>query len=199
MRISTILLFILVFNLSSGDVRSQDFISHRLYDSTPHVVVKTNMLYDALLSLNLGLEFKLSKRYTLDVPVHYNPLTFSDNRKWKHILVQPELRYWICESFVGHFLGIHGHYADFNVGNIGPFKATKDYRYRGSLAGGGFSWGYHWLLSPRFSLEATLGFGYAYIDYSKYEYQKCGLKLKDSHKHYVGPTKIGVNLIYTHK
>jgi len=194
-----IYLFILVFNLSSGVIRAQEFTGHRLYDPTPRIAVKTNMLYDAVLSLNVGAEFKLSKRYTLDVPVHYNPFTYGDNRKWKHILVQPEVRYWLCESFSGHFFGLHAHYANYNIGNVGPFKTTKDHRYRGWLAGGGLSWGYHWLLSSRWSMEATVGFGYAYVDYKKYEYQKCGLILKDAHKHYVGPTKIGLNLIYTIK
>jgi len=155
------------------------------------------MLYDVLLSFNVGAEIKLSKRYTLDVPVSYNPITWSNNRKWKHILIQPELRYWLCEAFSGHFFGLHSHYANYNVGNIGPFKATKDYRYRGWLAGAGVSWGYHHLLSPRWSMETTIGLGYAYLDYSKYESQKCGLKLEESHKNYFGLTKIGISLIYT--
>ncbi|NDV57355.1 DUF3575 domain-containing protein [Bacteroides sp. 519] len=198
MRNSSIFIVILVFSLASGVVRSQELsgYSHRLYDPIPHFSIKSNLLYDAVLSLNLGVEFKLSKRYTLDIPVSYNSFSFSNNRKWKHLLVQPELRYWLCESFSGHFLGIHGHYGEYNVGNIGPLKATRHHRYEGWLAGGGVSWGYHWLLSPRWSMEFTIGFGYAYIDYEKFEAPKCGLKLDEGTTHYVGPTKIGLNLIY---
>jgi len=196
MRFPTILIFILVFNLAPGSVRSQDLPGHRLYNPAPRFALKSNILYDVALGPNLALEVKLGKRYTLDVPINYNPFGFKDNRKLKHILVQPELRYWLCEAFTGHFFGLHGMYSKFNIGNINVFQTTKEHRYEGWLAGGGLSWGYHFLLSPRWSLETTIGLGYAYIDYSKYQYQKCGLLLKENHKHYVGPTKIGVNLIY---
>lgn len=189
-------IFILVFTLVSGVLRSQEATTYRLYDPVPRFAVKSNLLYDVSLGLNLGVELKLSKRLTLDVPVIYNPFTFKDNTKWKNLTVQPEVRYWLCESFVGHFFGIHGHYSNFNVGNIGFISGLKDHRYRGWLAGGGVSWGYHWLLSPRWSMEATIGFGYAYIDYEKFEAPKCGLKLDEGTTHYVGPTKIGVSLIY---
>ncbi|NDV60265.1 DUF3575 domain-containing protein [Bacteroides sp. 519] len=191
-----ILIFILVFTLAPGVVRSQEVFPYRLYDPIPNIAVKSNLLYDVSLGLNLGIEFKLSKRFTLDVPVIYNPIDFKDNTKWKNLTVQPEVRYWFSESFVGHFFGIHTHYSDFNVGNIGFISSLKDHRYRGWLAGAGVSWGYHWLLSPRWSMETTIGFGYAYIDYEKFEAPKCGLKLDEGTTHYVGLTKVGLSLIY---
>lgn len=196
MRIRITLFIMALFSVFLS-AHSQD--SYRLYDPIPRFVVKTNLLTDLTLSPSLGVEVKLNRRFTLDVPVSYNGFTFGDNMKWKHIAVQPEVRYWLCESFVGHFFGLHGHYANYNVGNISLFQATKDHRYRGWLAGGGFSWGYHWLLSSRFSLETTVGFGYAYLDYSKHEYQECGPKVGDYTKHYFGLTRAGISLIYTLK
>lgn len=197
MHIRFILIFILVFNLVASRVAlAQELPVHRLYGNTPNIAIKSNLLYDVTLGPNLGIELKLGKRYTLDLPVNYNPFTFADNRKWKHIFVQPEVRYWLCESFTGHFFGIHGHYADYNIGNIGPLSTTQKYRYRGWLAGGGISWGHQRVLSARWSLETTIGLGYAYLDYSQNEYQRCGLKLKDDHTHYIGITKLGISLIY---
>lgn len=99
-------------------------------------------------SFNLGAEFRVSPRLTLDVPLVYNPLSFSDNRKWKHFLFQPELRWWSCEPFNGHFFGLHTHYAFYNVGGVGS-RWMKDYRFEGWLAGLGISYGYQWLLSSR--------------------------------------------------
>ncbi|NDV60442.1 DUF3575 domain-containing protein [Bacteroides sp. 519] len=190
-----LIIFILIFNLALG-TSAQELPGHRLYNATPNIAVKSNLLYDLTLGPNLGIEFKLSKRYTLDLPVNYNPFEFGNNRKWKHILVQPELRYWLCESFAGHFLGVHAHYADYNVGNIGPLNATKANRYRGWLVGGGISWGYQRILSTRWSLETTIGLGYAYLDYNQYEYPACGSKIKDDHLNYIGITKVGISLIY---
>ena len=66
--------------------------------------VKSNLLYDATATINLGVEAALGRRVTLDVSGNYNPWKFGDAR-WKHWLVQPEVRYWLCESFNGHFFG----------------------------------------------------------------------------------------------
>lgn len=164
--------------------------------SAQKIAVKSNLLYDVSSSLNLGTEFKLGTQTTFDLSVNYNPWTFSDNKKMKHILVQPEVRFWPCESFFGHFWGIHAHYAYYNIGGLSIFNALKDHRYEGWLAGAGFTYGYHWALSNRWSLEASVGLGYAYIDYKKYECEKCGKELSANTKNYFGPTKVGVSLIY---
>ncbi|WP_255491581.1 DUF3575 domain-containing protein [Bacteroides sp. 224] len=116
----------------------------------------------------------------------------------KHWVVQPELRTWLCEPFTGHFFGMHPMYGEFNVSNINA-GALKEHRYEGHLIGGGFSYGYHWYLSPRWSLEATVGFGYLYIDYDRFECARCGELEKSKHRHYVGPTRAAINLIYVMK
>lgn len=166
----------------------------------PVLSIKTNLLYDATTTFNLGVEFKVGPRYTLDLSTNYNPWTFSDNKKLKHILVQPELRYWLCEPFYGHFFGFHGIYSHYNVGNIDLpldiYPSLKDSRYQGNLYGAGFSYGYQWLLSPRWSVEATIGFGYIYADYKRYDYKCCGEFRQNGRKHYIGPTKAGLSLIY---
>lgn len=40
------------------------------------VAVKSNLLYDATTTLNLGLEVGLARKWTLDVPFNYNPWKF---------------------------------------------------------------------------------------------------------------------------
>ncbi|MCD7935894.1 MAG: DUF3575 domain-containing protein [Tannerellaceae bacterium] len=167
-----------------------------LIPETPAFAIKTNMLYDATSTFNLGVELKLSQKLTLEVPVNYNPWTFSDNKKIKHVLVQPELRYWFCESFNGTFVGFHGHWSKFNWGGIGSTGYMKEHRFQGWLAGAGVSIGHHWILNNRFSLEASIGVGYAYMDYGQYPCDKCGSKIADKTKHYIGPTKASVSLIY---
>lgn len=171
----------------------------------PVFAVKTNLLYDATTTFNLGVEFRLSKRLSLDLPVNYNPWTFSNNKKIKHVLVQPELRYWIYEPFNGHFLGAHLLWSLYNVGGISlpsgveetmGYGDLKNNRYEGSLYGVGVSYGYHWMLSNRFSLEATIGLGYVYLDYDRFECVKCGEKLGHDTRSYFGPTKLGLSLIY---
>lgn len=166
----------------------------------PALAVKTNLLYDLTTTINFGSEAYLSDYLSLDLSVSWNPWEFSDNKKFKHVLVQPELRYWIYEPFNGHFLGVHLLYSNFNIGNLGlPLNilpGLKDYRYRGNAYGLGFSYGYQWILSPGWNLEATFGFGYMYMDYTRYECKTCGKKIANESKHYFGPTKAGISLIY---
>jgi outer membrane protein OmpA-like peptidoglycan-associated protein len=159
--------------------------------------IKTNLLYDATATFNLGLEFRTGERTSIDVPVNYNPWTLRDNRKWKHILVQPEFRLWTRETFDGHFFGLHGHYAFYNAGNLPkPFSQyMRDHRFEGWLAGAGLSYGYRWNFNHRWAMEATVGAGYAYMEYDKYCALRCGDKLGSETKHYFGPTKVGLNLI----
>ena len=58
--------------------------------SAQDISLKTNLLYDISTTFNLGAEFRLAPKWTLDVSANYNPFTFSDSKKWKHWMAQPE-------------------------------------------------------------------------------------------------------------
>lgn len=162
------------------------------------IAVKSNLLYDATTTVNLGLEFGLARKWTLDIPVNYNPWKPDNGCRLRHWGVQPEVRYWFCESFNRTFVGLHGHYADFNVGGLpGIFsKNMQKNRYQGHLYGGGISVGHSWILKKRWSIEASVGLGYARIEYEKYPCAECGSKLKDTGRNYFGPTKVALSIIY---
>jgi Protein of unknown function (DUF3575). len=166
---------------------------------SPKFAVKSNLLYNATTTLNFGVEFVVGGKTTLDFPVNYNPWTFSENRKWKNLIVQPELRWWTCERFNGNFWGLHAHYGIYNVGNIPSLPIInndEDIRYQGWLVGAGISYGYNIILSPRWGLEFTIGVGYVYTKYDRYKCGTCGEYIDSEAKHYFGPTKAGISLIY---
>lgn len=188
------LLIVLVTLLWPGESPAQE----NGYYSLPAWSLKTNALYWATTSPNLSLEIGLKPQWTLDILGSYNPWTFPDNQKLKHWLVQPELRYWTCERFNGHFIGVHGHYAEYNIGGI-KILGLKKYRYQGYLWGAGISYGYQWIISNRLNLEATIGIGYAHLNYDQYDSPSCGRFIKEGHKNYFGPTKAGVSIIYFFK
>lgn len=71
------------------------------------VALKTNLLSDAFLNPNLAAEVALAPRWTIDVSGQFNTWNLSHDRKWKHWVVQPEIRYWFCDRFAGHFVGAH--------------------------------------------------------------------------------------------
>lgn len=151
---------------------------------------------DGMLSPNLDIEFRTWSRGTISIPFSLNLDSYNDSKKFKHVAVQPEVRWWKCQPFTGHFWGVHAHYAFYNVGGLEPFTTIKENRYEGWLAGAGVSYGYNWIISARWSLEATIGVGYAYLSFDKYPCGKCRPKSGEGTKHYLGPTKIAVTAVF---
>lgn len=165
-----------------------------------HFALKNNLLYDATLTPNLGMEIGLSKRITLEIGGGYNPFTFSNHKKFKHWLAQPEIRFWMCEKFNGTFFGIHAHGGEFSIANLdlpfGWLNQLKNHRYEGYLYGGGISIGHQWVLGKHWNLEASIGGGYARIEYDKYNCPECGPKIKSDHYNYFGVTRATLSFIY---
>ncbi|MEG2594560.1 MAG: DUF3575 domain-containing protein [Bacteroides sp.] len=165
-----------------------------------HVGIKSNLLYDATTTLNLGVEYRLSSRWSLDFSGNYNPWSFSANKKWKHWLIQPELRYWKNEVFRGNFFAVHALGTQFNVSNVhlpfGIYEGLQSNRYQGWAVGAGLGYGYAWNLNCNWNIEAEVGVGYVYADYKRYLCTKCGQQTGAGAKHYLGPTKLAVNLVY---
>ena len=258
-RIALLLIFVVLMVVGAGQkMLAQD------------MALKTNLLYDATTTINLGYEVAINKKTTLDIWVNYNPWTlghkwvgiegagpsFVEKRdsKIKHLMIQPEVRWWLCEKFNGHFFGAHLHGGVFNVGAVKmpfgwgdyglgdypvnmttadgntvkgiqykrgtvPYKGLvnkfgEDYArnqvlysnadrdgmyinsFEGWFVGAGVSYGYHWVLAPRFSMEFTVGVGYAYLDYEKTRCTDCKQVIGSERTHYFGPTRAGISLVY---
>lgn len=175
------------------------------YAKAQDVAVKTNLPVDATATVNAGIELGLSSRWTLDLSGSFNAWNVSGNSTWKHWMVQPEARYWLCDRFSGHFFGLHLHGGQYNLGNLNngikflgtDFSKLSDSRYQGWFVGAGIGYGYSWILNRRWNLEAEIGLGYSYTRYDRFECAGCGEKVEeDRTHHYVGPTKAALNLIY---
>lgn len=176
------------------------------YAHCQKVAIKTNALYDATATVNAGIEIALAKKWTFDLSGNWNSWSKNENCLWKHYLIQPEVRYWFCDRFSGHFLGLHGHGGKYNVGNINndlkifgtDFSPLTDYRYQGWFAGAGIAYGYAFILGRSWNLELELGVGYAYTEFDKFECIECGPQLDTNVPyHYLGLTKAAINLVYT--
>ena len=176
------------------------------------VAIKTNLVSDAITSPSLGIEIGTGNKNTLQLFYSLNPWTFSSDshgdRKARYWNVMPEFRWWTCSKFNGHFFGVHLMGGEYNASNValpipGAFfkgdnltKEVKDHRYQGGYAGGGFTYGYQWILSRHWNFEAEIGVGYNYVWYDKYPCYECGSKIASGHTNYVGVTKVGLSLLY---
>ena len=168
------------------------------------VAVKTNLLYDATATVNVGVEVGLAPKWTLDISGNLNSWSKDQYTKWKHWMVQPEARYWFCDRFSRHFVGAHLIGGAFNVGNINnnlsipltDFSVLSDRRYQGYAYGCGVAYGFAFVLSKHLNLELEAGVGYVCLDYDAYECGNCGRWVAEGIHHYVGPTKAAINLVF---
>ena len=164
------------------------------------LALKSNLMADVLASPNLGVELLASPHWSFDVGIHYQPLGWGTHR-WKHWIGYGEARRWLCAPFSGAFYGFHLLCGQFNTGGVhlpfGLFEGLRDSRYEGWSYGGGVSYGYQYVLSPRWSLEGTLGLGMVLLRYDRYRCRHCGMRTGSNlHKTYFGPTRAALSLVY---
>lgn len=168
------------------------------------VGVKANVLSALAANIHAGVEVGLDQRWTMDISGSFNAWDMSNGRKWKHWMLQPEMRYWLCDRYIGHFFGFHLHGGQYNIGGLKnglsflgtDFSKLSDSRYQGWFAGAGIAYGYAWPLSKYWNLEAEIGLGYSYADYEKYPCAHCGDKEDEGNHSYLGVTKAALNLVY---
>ncbi|MDE6310614.1 MAG: DUF3575 domain-containing protein [Muribaculaceae bacterium] len=155
--------------------------------------LKTNLLYDAILFLNLELEWRIKRNWSLALEggVAYIG-KYGHGKAYRLYMLQPEVRRWIRPRapwhgfYIGAFAG--GGLYDFE-------RPTKGYRGEGVM--GGLSVGFMWPLSRCLSMEAAVGAGYLYTRYKEYKpvdghhvYQRT------KNLNYIGPLKVKLALVW---
>ena len=160
------------------------------------VALKTNMLFWLTGTPNMGGELGAGRQFTFGVWGAYNAWKYPDDMKLNLYAAEAEARYWFCRKFEGHFVGVHGQYGHFNIGQISFISSLKEHVLRGDLYGGGLSYGYHWALGERWGLEAIFGVGYLQLKYEKLKCAECGERVGRYNHKYYGPTRAGISLIY---
>lgn len=166
--------------------------------------VKTNILYDFTGTINLGLEYSVAPQWTVDVSFNINQWNVYNGCQLKHFLIQPEGRYWLSQSYKGHFVGAHVHYALFDMGNVQNgikflgtnFSSLTKHRFDGWLLGLGVGYGYVFNIYDNLNLELEIGLGYAYLEYDKYHFSTNTPIYKAGNHNYWGITKLNVGLSY---
>lgn len=164
--------------------------------SAQRVALKTDLLLWGTTTPNAGIETAIGQDFTLSATVAYNAWKFSGKIKLNLYLVQPEVRYWFCRAFEGHFVGAHAHYAHYNIGGISFISGLKDHVVQGNLYGGGLTYGYHWAIGERWGLEALVGAGYTHLEYDKFRCAECDERMGRFSQNYFGLTRAGVSFIY---
>lgn len=165
------------------------------------VTVSNNILYDAWFTPNLRIGLRLSSHWSVGVTGGYRPWPTDDHqsKKWKHLLVSPDVRYWTDSVNVHHFFGVNLIYSHYNVADVkfpfGLYKSVRDERRQGDLGALGVFYGYSWPLGRHWNIEALIGAAVGYTKYDRYECGECGTKIGDGKKFFAMP-QAALNIVF---
>ena len=162
--------------------------------------LKNNLLYDATLTPNIGIEMKLNNHWSFGVNAGYRPWPTDDTktRKYRHLMVAPTLRWWTDSTYHHRFFGATLVYSHYNVSDIkfplGLYPSVKDHRKQGDLYAIGLSYGYSWRLNKTFRIELEGGADVGFTRYEEYDCVHCGTYYGKKTKPFAMP-KLALNIV----
>lgn len=151
--------------------------------------LKTNALYWAAASPNVGVELRLNRHVTLNLEGAFNYFDFSSVASHA-IAFTPEARYWLsARPLAGHFVGLMGLAASYKTD-------WKDTRHQGEAGGIGATYGYAFVLSSRWSIEATAGVGALRVREKRFDTTGPAPDRPNNRKWIAAPLKAGITITY---
>ena len=144
------------------------------------------------------------------------------NKKWRHVLVSPNVRRYFGHKrdslcIYGYSNGLYKVlrdsvvtyrmqyfegdliYSHFNVGNtripFGLYDAVKHRRLQGDLLALGGKYGYSWMLSRDWRIEAEAGLAVGYAWFKEHDCDHCGPYYGKDDRIFLLPL-LGINVVY---
>ena len=194
-------LYILLFSLLCGKpLLAQQ--SDGMERSLPRVALRTNLLYDATLSPNLGVDVRVDSTWTVGLLAGMNAwdIDKEKNKKWRHMFFSFRARKYVNDSvFHKGYFEADAIYSHFNVGNVkfplGLYKTVRERRLQGDLLALGGKYGYSWILSRDWRIEAEAGVAIGYAWFKEYDCPHCGTYYGKDDRIFLLP-QLGVNIVY---
>ena len=174
-----------------------------LGDNVPqrHVALRTNLLYDATLSPNLGFDVRVDSAWTVGLLAGVNAwdIDKAENKKWRHMLFSLRARKFRKNLFEKGYYEGDLIYSHFNVGNIkfpfGLYSVVKNHRLQGDLVALGGKYGYSWILARDWRIEAEGGIAVGYAWFKEYDCDHCGTYYGKGDRIFLLP-QLGINVVY---
>lgn len=155
------------------------------------VALKTNLADWMTASPNLSAEFTISNRLSIDLSATATPYKLKPDFYFRHIRLQPELRYWLLTPLSRHYIGFTAFYSTYDVG-------YKKRGYFGDSYAAGLTYGYNWILSRRWNFELSAGVGALYYRLARYT-PGTPHPQPDDKGWIVAPVKLGIAFVYVLK
>lgn len=188
------------------------------------MAIRNNLLYDATLTPNIGVEARIDSTWSAGVDFGMNAwdIDKDKNKKWRHLLIAPHVRKYmnfrnkayrymvgyengqlVCKDSLFlrrvNYLELDVIYSHFNVGNtripFGLYSGVKNRRLQGDLLAIGAKYGYSWMLGRDWRLEAEAGIAVGYAWYKEYDCATCGTFYGKDSRLFLLPL-LGININY---
>lgn len=155
-----------------------------------HLFLRANLLRWAILTPDLGVEWRICPSWGIAVNGSWTSWSWSDkDRRYAVWEVAPEVRYYMGEK-KAWYLG-----AMFKAGQFN-YKLSETGK-QGDLMGGGITAGYQLRLNKALTLDFNLGLGYLNVDFEKYEViDDVRVRRGNETKDWYGPINAGVTLVW---
>lgn len=160
--------------------------------------LKTNVLGLGLAMVNTAVEIDLMQHLSLTLPIYYSAWNyFKQTIKFRTLMTQPELRYWLSENNEGLFAGAHFGLAYYNFAFDGDYR-YQDHDTKTPSLGGGISLGYRMPISKnnKWSIEFMIGGGVYGLHYDTYYNVEDGKYIDTNKKTYCGIDNAAINITY---
>lgn len=162
------------------------------------VAVKTNGLMLAAMAPNVGCEFVVGERSSIDLSA-FGSVNIYGN-KAKILGFQPEYRYWFNgRPMTREFVGVAALGTTYDI-------AWGEQVYKGDAFGAGITFGYALNLSKRLNVEFYGGFGAVYFNQKQHyktdnmdDYAENGVTQANANGYKLLPIKLGVSISYIFK
>lgn len=162
------------------------------------MAVKTNMLYDALLVPNIGVEIPFADKWSASASWMYAWWSCNSRHNfWRTYGGDIEVRRYFggksdVRRLTGHHIGVYGQMLtyDFELGGTGWLADRWSYA-------AGISYGYSLSIGRHLNIDFSIGLGYLGGTYKKYTPDDgCYAWLGTYSSHVFGPTKAEVSLVW---
>ena len=164
------------------------FFATSLFSFGQRIALKTNTLDWLVASPNLGVEFVMSSKTSLNVNLSASPFS-SKFFKNKHALIGAEYRYWLSRPLSGHFFGAMAHVDEYS-------RYYFSNNYVGNQLAFGFTYGYNMILNDRWNLEFEVGAGYVRQREKKWNKKDIAPLINNNNKNTLAPIKLAVTFSY---
>lgn len=172
-------------------------MSYSVKADSGRLSVSTNLLdYARLATMNLDASCAISRHWSVQAGVRYNPFTFNEGDPQKQFQYRQRsysagARWWAWHTWSGWWLAGKIRYQEYNIGGIAS-RMTEE----GDRGGLGVYAGYTYMLTPHLNFELGLGMWGGRSWYKVYSCPACGITVESGKVWFARPDDVMMSLVY---